>query len=135
MEDILAACAEWATMRELEAALGVPTGHRAHQHLRTRLGQLVSQGRAETRRLDGQDRQWKAVPGYRPRQTPLPDAEHIIGCVEDGDSTAEIARKLGITQKAAYGRLYRLKAKGELMADSPGRFVQDRWYKPFPQTD
>lgn len=134
MEEILSACADWATMRQMEDALRVPQDHKAHSHLRTRLYHLVVQGRAETRRLDGHDREWRAVPGYRPRQMPRADERRIIEYVEDGDSTDEVARKMGIGHKAAYGRLHRLEAKGELVADHRGRFVQDRWYKPVKKT-
>ena len=134
MEEILSACADWATMRQMEDALRVPQDHRAHSHLRTRLYHLVVQGRAETRRLDGHDREWRAVEGYRPRQMPRADERRIIEYVEDGDSTGEVARKMGIGHKAAYGRLHRLEAKGELVADHRGQFVQDRWYKPVKKT-
>lgn len=134
MEEILSACADWATMRQMEDALRVPQDHRAHSHLRTRLYHLVVQGRAETRRLDGHDREWRAVPGYRPRQMPRADERRIVEYVEDGDSTDEVARKMGIGHKAAYGRLHRLEAKGELVAERRGQFVQDRWYKPLKQT-
>ena len=134
MEEILGACADWATMRQMEDALRVPQDHKAHSHLRTRLYHLVVQGRAETRRLDGRDREWRAVPGYRPRQMPRADERRIIDYVEDGDSTGEVARKMGIGHKAAYGRLHRLEAKGELVADHRGQFVQDRWYKPISET-
>ena len=96
MEEILSACADWATMRQMEDALRLPQDHKAHSHLRTRLYHLVVQGRAETRRLDGHDREWRAVPGYRPRQMPRADERRIIDYVEDGDSTDEIARKMGI---------------------------------------
>ena len=134
MEEILGACAEWATMRQMEDALRLPQDHKAHSQLRTRLYSFVVQGRAETRRLEGRDREWRAVEGYRPRQMPRADERRIIDYVEDGDSTDEIARKMGIGHKAAYGRLHRLEAKGELVADHPGQFVQDRWYKPLKQT-
>ena len=134
MEEILSACAEWATMRQMEDALRVPQDHKAHSHLRTRLYHLVVQGRAETRRLEGRDREWRAVPGYRPRQMPRTDERRIIDYVEDGDSTDEIARKMGIGHKAAYGRLHRLEAKGELVAERRGQFVQDRWHKPITKT-
>ena len=134
MEEILGACADWATMRQMEDALRVPQGHRAHSHLRTRLYHLVVQGRAETRRLDGRDREWRAIPGCRPRQMPRADERRIIEYVEDGDSTGEVARKMGLGLKAAYGRLHRLEAKGELVAERRGQFVQDRWYKPISET-
>ena len=134
MEEILGACADWATMRQMEDALRLPQDHKAHSHLRTRLYHLVVQGRAETRRLDGHDREWRAVPGYRPRQMPRADERRIIDYVEDGDSTDEIARKMGIGHKAAYGRLHRLEAKGELVAERRGQFVQDRWFKPITKT-
>ena len=134
MEEILSACADWATMRQMEDALRVPQDHKAHSHLRTRLYHLVVQGRAETRRLDGRDREWRAVPGYRPRQMPRADERRIIEYVEDGDSTGEVARKMGIGHKAAYGRLHRLEAKGELVAERRGQFVQDRWFKPVKKT-
>ena len=134
MEEILSACADWATMRQMEDALRLPQDHKAHSHLRTRLYHLVVQGRAETRRLDGHDREWRAVPGYRPRQMPRADERRIIDYVEDGDSTGEVARKMGLGLKAAYGRLHRLEAKGELVAERRGQFVQDRWFKPITKT-
>ena len=134
MEEILSACADWATLRQMEDALRLPQDHRAHSQLRTRLHSLVTQGRAETRRLDGHDREWRAVEGYRPRQMPHPDARRIIDYVEDGDSTGEVARKMGLGLKAAYGRLHRLELKGELVAERRGQFVQDRWHKPVTKT-
>ena len=134
MEEILGACADWATMRQMEDALRVPQDHKAHSHLRTRLYHLVVQGRAETRRLDGCDREWRAIPGCRPRQMPRADERRIIEYVEDGDSTGEVARKMGLGLKAAYGRLHRLEAKGELVAERRGQFVQDRWFKPVKKT-
>ncbi|MBR4710472.1 MAG: hypothetical protein IKP10_00455, partial [Clostridia bacterium] len=131
---ILSACADWATMRQMEDALRLPQDHRAHSQLRTRLHSFVVQGRAETRRLDGHDREWRAVEGYRPRQMPRTDERRIIDYVEDGDSTGEVARKMGLGLKAAYGRLHRLEAKGELVAERRGQFVQDRWFKPITKT-
>ena len=134
MEEILSACADWATLRQMEDALRVPQDHKAHSQLRTRLYNLVVQGRAETRRLDGRDREWRAIPGYRPRQMPRTDERRIIDYVEDGDSTGEVARKMGLGLKAAYGRLHRLELKGELVAERRGQFVQDRWRKPITKT-
>ena len=119
VEEIRAACPDWATVGEVRERTGLPQTNAAHQTAARCLRFWLAKGAVETRKEPDGPRQYRATVTWRGRAVDRTVQPRILAVIRDGMTTRELADAAGVRADAAHKALEKLREKG--MVSREGR--------------
>lgn len=117
-QEVLKACADWRTLREVQEATGLSIGY-----LRNLRAEYLEGGYLEERFEDGIGRQYRATGKVCP-EWEAPSRKLVLESLSGGPKTArQIADGTGMTRKDATNALARMEALGLVAREGTTRFT------------
>lgn len=115
------ACEGWMTIREIEAAIGLPPTNRERQALKAALGWLRRRGLAESEWESGTGTRWRVVKGAEIPRT-WEDRPSLGEALRDGMTAKELAEETGRPASSVGASLRKMERRGEAWGEwVPGR--------------